>query len=86
MSHIVHPHVITNNRRLYAVHVWGQQLRPAETFPPHPGRAFQAEDLTRQSAPPVRTEPLLALPTGPLLLVRRRRLVYGVDVERVAEV
>ncbi len=88
MPHVVHPHVIANNRRVYAVRVWGQQLRPAEPFPPHPGRAsLQAQDLTRQSAPRVRAEPILALPAGPrLLLVRRRRLVYGVDVERVAEV
>ena len=35
----------------------------------------------------MRAEPVLALAAGPrLLLVRRRRLVYGVDVERVAEV
>lgn len=85
MAHVVHSHV-TNTRRLYAVHVRGQQLRPAEAFPPHPGGTIQAQDLTRQAAPPVPTEPILALPPGPLLLVRRRRLVQRVDVERVAEV
>lgn len=83
-----HPHVITNNRLLDAVRVRGQQLRPAEPFPPHPGRAsLQAQDLTRQAAPTVCAETILALSAGPrLLLVRRRRLVYGVKVERVAEV
>lgn len=85
MPHVVHPHVLAHHSRLQAVRVRGQQLRPAEPFPPHPGRAsLQAQDLTRQSAPP---EPLLGLPAGPrLLLVRRGRLVYGVHVEGVAEV
>lgn len=68
--------------------VWREKLWPAEAFPPHPGRAsLQAQDLAREPAPPVGAEPVLALPSGPrLLLVRRRRLVQGVDVERVAEV
>jgi len=86
VPHVVHPHAVTDNRRLYAVHVRRQQLWPAEAFPPHPGRAVQAQDLTRQSAPPVPSEPLLGLPPRPVLLVRRLRLVYGVDVERVPEV
>lgn len=85
MAHVVHPHVIHHNRGLQAVRVRGQQLRPAEPFPPHPGRAsLQAQDLTRQPAPP---EPLLALAAGPrLLLVRGGRLVDGVHAEGVAEV
>lgn len=88
VPHVVHAHAVANDRLVDAVRVRGQQLRPAEPFPPHPGRAsLQAQDLTRQAAPPVRAEPVLALPAGPrLLLVRRRRLVYGVDVEGVAEV
>lgn len=87
VPHVVHPHVIPNDRRVEAV-VRREQLRPAEPFPPHPGRAsLQAQDLARQAAPAVRAEPVLALAAGPrLLLVRRGRLVYGVDVERVAEV
>lgn len=88
MSHVVHPHAVTDHRLVDAVSVRRQQLRPAEAFSPHPGRAsLQAEDLTGQAAPAVRAEPVLALTARPrLLLVRRRRLVYGVDVERVAEV
>lgn len=68
--------------------MWRQQLRPAERFPPHTGRAsLQAEDLSRQAAPSMCAETVLALSAGPrLLLVRRRRLVYRVNVERVAEV
>lgn len=88
VPHVVHSHVIPNNRGVDAVPVRGQQLRPAEPFPPHPGRtSLQAQDLTRQSAPCVSSEPILALPPGPrLLLVRRRGLVYGVDVKGVPEV
>lgn len=88
VSHVVHPHVIANNRLLYVVRMWRQQLRPAEPFPPHNGRAsLQAEDLSRQAAPSMCAEAVLALSAGPrLLLVRRRRLVYRVNVERVAEV
>lgn len=82
-AHVMNSHIITNNRRVQAVR--GQQLRPPEPLSSHPGRAsLEAQDLARQSAPP---ESVLALPAGPgrLLLVRRRRLVYGVNVERVAE-
>lgn len=86
VAQVVHAHVIANNRRVQAVRVRREQLRPPKRFPPHPGRTpLQAQDLTRQSAPPVGAEALLALPDGPrLLLVRWRRLVYG--VKRVAEV
>lgn len=88
VAHVLQPHVITDHRLLDAVGVRGQQLRSAEGVPPHPGRAsLQTQDLTGQAAPGVRPEPVLALPARPrLLLVRRRRLVYGVNVEGVAEV
>ena len=85
MAHFVHPHVIAYHRRLQAVNVCRQQLRPSEPFSPDPrGTAFQAQYLTGQTAPGMRSQALLILPTGPrLLLVRRLGLVYGVDVERV---
>lgn len=88
VAHVLHPHVIANHRLVDAVCVRRQQLRSAEAFPPHPGRSsLQTQDLTGQAASGMRAEPVLALPAGPrLLLVRRRRLVYGVNVERVAEV
>lgn len=95
--HVVHGHALPDHRRLDAVGVRGQQLRPAEALPPHPGRApssppsssaVQAEDLAGQAAPAVRRQPLLALAARPrlLLVVGRRRLVQGVDVEGVAQV
>ena len=84
MAHFVHPHVIANHRRLQAVYVCRQQLRPSETFSSDSRAAFQAQNLTGQTAPGMRSQALLTLPTGPrLLLVRRLWLVYGVDVERV---
>lgn len=88
VAHVLHPHVITNHRLVDAVCVRRQQLWSAEAFPPHPGRSsLQTQDLTSQPTPGMRAEPVLALPAGPrLLLVRRRWLVYGVNVEGVAEV
>lgn len=88
VAHVLHPHVIANHWLVDAMSVRRQQLRSAEAFSPHPGRSsLQTEDLTGQAAPGVRAERVLALPAGPrLLLVRRRWLVYGVNVEGVAEV
>lgn len=89
VAHVVHAHVVTDHGRVQAVGVRGQQLRPAEPFPPQPGRAsLQAQDLTCQSSPGVWAQGLLTLPARPrrLLLVQRLRLVDGVDVEGVAEV
>lgn len=88
VAHVLQPQVIAYHRLLDAVCVRRQQLRSAEAVPPHRGRSsLQTQDLTGQAAPGVRTEPVLALPARPwLLLVRRRRLVYGVNVEGVAEV
>lgn len=88
VAHVLHSHAVPNHRLVDAVCVRRQQLRSAEAFPPHPGRSsLQTQDLAGQAAPGVRSQPVLALPAGPrLLLVRRRRLVYGVNVEGVAQV
>lgn len=93
VGHVVQAQVIGQRRGIQPVPVGQQQLGAAESLPAAAGgAALQSREVRHQPGAGVRGQPrrLLALPVGPSALLlagrRRRRLVQGVDGERVPEV
>lgn len=93
VSHVVQAQVIGQRRGVQPVPVGQQQLGAAESLPAAAGRAaLQRREVRHQPGAGVRGQPrrLLALPVRPSALLlagrRRRRLVQGIDGERVPEV